>query len=191
MKKSRIIPFSFLALILSFVMYSCGPSYSEEKTAIDSMINVLNKNIEHLGLYPLELVKSKNDSFKVLYASIDTLYDFEKRDSNFTMINSFINVQKPFRRHEKKSKKLLEDINFQIHQLTTLKQDMENNTLSKEEIQKYFTIESNECEKVVQSAKTYCNMIQSQIEIYDTLSPKIKELVNVYRLKKPLKKRTK
>lgn len=191
MKKSRIIPLAFLLLIVSFTISSCGPSYSEEKEQIDSMITVLNKNIERLNIYSVEKINAKNDTFKQLYAAIDSVYNFSKPDSNFAMINNFINVQKPFRRHDKKLKKVIDDINFQIHQLTTLKEDMDSKSMRKEEIQKYFTIESNECGKVVETVNMYFNMIKSQVEIFDTLSPKISNLITIYQSKKPAAKRTK
>jgi len=191
MNKSRIIPLVIVSMIASFAISSCGPSYSEEKAQIDSMITVLNKNIERLNVYSVEKINAKNDTFKQLYAAIDSVYNFSKPDSNFAMINNFINIQKPFRRHDKKLKKVLDDINFQIHQLTTLKEDMDSKSMRKEEIKKYFTIETNECEKVIETVNIYFNMIKSQVEIYDSLSPKISQLIPLYQSKKPAAKRTK
>ncbi len=191
MKKNRIIPFAFLVLLITFAISSCGPSYSEEKTQIDSMITLLNKNVERLNMYSIEKINVKNDSFKMLYASIDSVYNFTKPDSNFAIINNFINLQKPFRRHEKKLMKIMDDINYQIHQFTDLKKDMDSKSMRKEEIQKYFTIESNECSQVIETVNIYFNMIKSQVETYDALSPKIKEIISLSQSKKTSAKRTK
>ncbi len=191
MKKNKIIPYAFLLMIVSFFISSCGPSFSEEISQIDSMVTVLNKNIERLNVYSVEKISAKNDTFKKLYTTIDSIYNFSKPDSNFAMINNFINVQKPFRRHDKKLKRIIDDINFQIHQLTSLKEDMKSHSMRKEELQKYFTIETNECEKIIETSNTYFNMIKSQVEIFDSLSPKISQLIPVYQSKKPAAKRNK
>ncbi len=180
MKRTAIIPFIITSIILVLSLESCGPSFSKEIEQIDSMLLILNEKSSQLAEFPLEMVKAKNDTFLMLYAAIDTVYDFSKRDTNFQTVNMFINLQKPLRRHQTRGKKLMEDVDYQINQLVNLQKDMKQKSRSKEEIEKYLSLESAECEKVVQFATAYYNMMKSQIEIFDTLSPQIRELVLHY-----------
>ena len=188
MKKKSLIPLFLSSILLAISLNSCGPSYHQEIHQIDSLLTLLNEKSSQLQEFPLEMVNAKNDTFMVLYAAIDTVYDFSKRDSNFQTVNMFINLQKPLRRHQTRGKKLMEDVDYQINQLENLRKDIKANSRNKEEIEKYLSLESTEADRVLQFSTAYYNMMKSRIEIYDSLSPQISELVNVYSASKKQKK---
>ncbi|MDD2411325.1 MAG: hypothetical protein RBS19_06725 [Bacteroidales bacterium] len=180
MKKRTFIPFVISVILVILSVQSCGPSYSEEIDDIDSMLTLLNEKSKQLQEFPVEMVNAKNDTFLGIYAAIDTVYNFLERDSNFYTVNTFINLQKPLRRHKTRGVKLMEDVDYQITQLENLRKDIKTKSRSKEEIERYLSLESAECEKVVQFATAYYNMMKSQIATFDSLSPQIKELVILY-----------
>lgn len=180
MKKRTFIPFLISSILLILSVQSCGPSYSEEIDQIDSMVTILKDKSAQLQEFPVEMVNAKNDTFLSIYAAIDTVYNFSIQDSNFNTVNMFINLQKPLRRHKERGVKLMEDVDYQISQLESLRKDIKSKSRTKEEIEKYLSIESAECEKVVQFASTYYSMMKSQIETFDSLSPKIRELIVLY-----------
>ena len=184
MKKRTFIPILIASILLILSVQSCGPSYSEEIHQIDSMVIILKEKSAQLQEFPVEMVNAKNDTFLSIYAAIDTVYNFSIRDSNFHTVNTFINLQKPLRRHKERGAKLMDDVDYQIQQLESLRKDIKAKSRSQEEIEKYLSLESAECEKVVQFATAYYNMMKSGIETFDSLSPQIKELVILYSTQK-------
>jgi len=187
MKKLSIIPLFFATVFLIISINSCGPSYSKEIHQIDSLLTLLNEKSSQLQEFPMEMVKAKNDTFLELFTAIDTIYNFSKRDSNFQTVNMFINLQKPLRRHQTRGKKLMEDVDYQINQLENLRKDIQAKSREKEEIEKYLSLESTEAEKVLQFATAYYNMMKSQLQVFDSLSPQIRELIPIYSANKKKK----
>jgi len=165
------------SILLIFTNSACKKNYQQQISQIDSILTIIEKDSLTLSKFSAGIVKEKYHEYKTLFNEIDTLYDFSKKDSNWNLINSLANLEKPFRRHRTRFEKMNDDYSFIRKQLTDLQKDMKEKNYSKTDINKYLEIERDEANKFHLSVEKYSEMMQKQFDNLDEMTPKIKNLI--------------
>lgn len=172
--------FLFLIPIIFTLVLGCNSiKHPEYVSKIDSLLTDLDSiSLSYTNLNYDE-IKLKYDSVLNNNAhlkqseTIDIANDTDLKENLF----KYSRVQRSFKTFFKNHDEFINDIRFNKNQLSTLKTDISNNMLSKEEIDKYYNEELNAHKTLVEKLSLSTDNIKTSFKIYDEVHNKINDYI--------------
>lgn len=178
----RNLLFSVFIALLS-VLTSCNnSSNSEEIRKIDS----LNMELDSIGIV-LKTVDSAD-----VYEAWENFNNFrnafikvfpDERDEYWTTITRYFDIKKGLKEYVKQYPGINKEYKFSKEQLEALEDEVRNNNLTKEEFDKYFNDEAEAIRSLKQLAFFIVKYAERDVSIYDSLSPEMNKILEVYKAK--------
>ncbi len=175
--KKIILPLILTIVIFTLIFSSCKPSFDKQINQLDSTISLIETDSINLSKFTLEVVQAKYNDYKIINKKLDSLYDFNKKDSNWMLLTNFKDIEKPLRKHTNRYKKIVEDYSFLHNQLITLKKDLIEKNINKKEAESYLKIETEDANRFHFGAEKYYKLMTIEFAKFDTLSPKVNLLI--------------
>lgn len=173
----KTIYFSIAALLI-FAVTSCSNPYEKEIKEVEEMQKVLTGVKTTYQTIELEKVTYAKDTYTKNMEQIKTYYKPDSIDMNVVQLLDFYKgVKKSAKGFEEDYNKLGEKIEFIDHQLTTLKNDLENKIDMKDSIAIFISNEQKNIEILQKNIGTIIYNYDYVTQVHDSISSKVQSIL--------------
>ena len=165
-----------IILFLS-ILISCSVSEKQQHfiDKIDSIETVFDSVSNQYIL--LDTVKIFN-SYDLINTNLLRLSDIDTVLSDTVKIYAF--MQKSFKRLISEHRAISEEISFSKNQLLTLKNDLRNDIMTDERIEKYYFEEKEAIDNLMHKIRFNVQSIEYQLQSFDHLNEKMEKMIDKY-----------
>jgi len=169
-----ILPLSFL--IVLFITCN-NPDRSSEIAKIDSLYTVLDTIAVNLKEVDTAGIKTRNTEYWDNINEIKKNYNGTPGDTAWTIVTQYGGIKKTFKKFLFNYHFWEKEIAFSKEQLDSLKYDVENNLITKEDFKKYFKGEEEAVNSLNQDIFFSIKNVDIYSGVFDTLNPKIIKVI--------------
>lgn len=173
MRKLIIITF---ILPLCFLACKSGKHAKEIKT-IDSLYTVIDTIEKNLNSADTIKVKDVFEEYMKNIGQIRDCFNDKKDDTTWKAITSYGIIRKPLRNFLNDYSALYEEIRYSRKQLDNLKADIEGENIQKDTILEYTKNEVAAVNSLKQIVNITVNGVQTNLKLFDSLNPKVIQLI--------------
>lgn len=174
----NVLKFSLIVLIA--ITFACNQTKHPEYVAkIDSLlvnIDSLEMKYEEINIDTLKAKFELVDANTKIIKTMDNIDLNENAEVKKALIN-YGKIHKSFKWYIKSYKKSNEDLAFNKKQLETLRDDISNNLIAEDKIEKYFTDEAQAVQNSNNSILFYYRDVKASLSIYEETEREINKII--------------
>ncbi|MFA4851850.1 MAG: hypothetical protein WC599_04965 [Bacteroidales bacterium] len=173
MRKLIIITF---ILPLCFLACKSGKHAKEIKT-IDSLYTVIDTIEKNLNSADTIKVKDVFEEYMKNIGQIRDCFNDKKGDTTWKIITPYGIIRKPLKNFLNDYSGLYEEIRYSRKQLDNLKADIEGENIQKDTISEYTINEVTSVNRLKQIVNFSVDGVQKNLKLFDSLNPKVIQLI--------------
>ena len=183
-KMNKFYLLIFIPVILLAISCKSGKEKKSQIASIDSLkvkLDQMDLKLHEITIHDVnkrfnEYKKTMNSVIQEVKAEVDTL--------SGVYLMAYARVRMPFKAFIKSLPRLQHDVDSTKNRLNGLINDVQKNQVKKDKYEEYFKQESYFVNKLDYNVNKYVDECKAQMISFDTLDPKIQEIIEKYKGKK-------